>query len=211
MRLLLLGATGAVGAQVLQQALDSPDVSLIIAPTRRPLSEHAGKLLNPLIDFTQLESAAIQWPVNAVICTLGTTLKQAGSQAAFAAIDRDLPIAFARLALKHGATSFALNSSVGASARGSFYLRTKYQAEQIISQLGFTSVTLVRPSLIDTRRSQTRPAEQLGIWLCRLINPLLPAQYRSVTPRQIARALLTASLQASPGVQVIESRQLQNV
>jgi uncharacterized protein YbjT (DUF2867 family) len=59
-----------------------------------------------------------------VICTLGTTIKAAGSQAAFAAVDRDLPIQVAKLAKASGATRFALNSSLGANPVGNFYLRT---------------------------------------------------------------------------------------
>ncbi|HQR59397.1 MAG TPA: NAD(P)H-binding protein, partial [Azonexus sp.] len=132
MSLLLVGATGAVGQAVLRQALAEKRITRIVAPTRRPLE--AGfvgnpRLLNPVIDFARLPEEAAWWKVDAVVCTLGTTIKVAGSQAAFAAVDRDLPIAFARLAREAGATRYALNSSLGASARGSFYLRTKAEAE----------------------------------------------------------------------------------
>ena len=120
--LLLVGATGAVGQAVLRQALGEKRIAQIVVPTRRPLGgEFAGheKLLNPVIDFTRLPEVSAWWKVDAVVCTLGTTIKVAGSQAAFAAIDRDLPIAVARLAREAGATRCALNSSLGASARGS--------------------------------------------------------------------------------------------
>jgi len=206
--LLLVGATGAVGQAVLRQALAEKRITRIVAPTRRPLeAELAGmaRLLNPVIDFARLPEEAPWWRVDAVVCTLGTTIKVAGSQAAFAAVDRDLPIAFARLARRAGATRYALNSSLGASARGSFYLRTKAEAEQGIIDLGFASTTIVRPSLIDTERNEARPGEQVGLLFARALRPLIPRRYRAVSPEAIAAALLRGVLEGGQGVKIIES------
>ncbi len=210
--LLLVGATGAVGSEVLGQALADRRVGRIVAPTRRPLATaHAGahaKLLNPVVDFAALTGAEPWWPCDAVICTLGTTIRIAGSQAAFAQVDRDLPIRFGRLALAAGATAYALNSSLGASAKGNFYLRTKAEAEAGILALGFASVTLVRPSLIDAERSESRPGERAGILVARALRPLIPARYRAVTSAAIARALLDGALAAPPGTTIVESKDL---
>jgi uncharacterized protein YbjT (DUF2867 family) len=217
-KILLIGASGAVGQAVLAQALARNDVATITALTRKPLANapNSKQLRNLVIDFAQLdaddesapEATADFWACDAVICTLGTTIKIAGSQAAFAAVDRDLPIKVGRLAKAAGATRYALNSSLGASLKGNFYLRTKAQAEQGIIDLGFKSTTLVRPSLIDAPREQGRPAERLGIIAARSLRALIPARYRVVTPEQIARALLDGALTGAPGVSVVESDQL---
>ena len=204
-RLLLVGATGAVGRAVLEQALQRREIRRIIAPTRRPLSRHAVKLDNPVLDLTSLTGGEDFWACDAVICTLGTTIRAAGSQAAFARIDRDLPILIGRFTRAAGATRYALNSSLGASPTGNFYLRTKAEAERGIIDLGFASTTLVRPSLIDAERVQSRPAEHLGVLLARALKPVIPKQYRVVTPQQIAQALLHGALAGDPGVHVIES------
>ena len=206
--LLLVGATGAVGQAVLRQALAEKRITRIVAPTRRPLEAgFAGnpRLLNPVIDFARLPEEAVWWKVDAVVCTLGTTIKVAGSQAAFAAVDRDLPIAFARLAREAGATRYALNSSLGASARGSFYLRTKAEAEQGIIDLGFASTTIVRPSLIDTERQDARLGEQAGLLFAQVLRPLIPRRYRAVSPEAIAAALLRGVLDGRPGTTAVES------
>lgn len=206
--LLLVGATGAVGQAVLRQALAEKRITRIVAPTRRPLEAgfaSNARLLNPVIDFARLPEEAAWWKVDAVVCTLGTTIKVAGSQAAFAAVDRDLPMAFARLARRAGATRYALNSSLGASARGSFYLRTKAEAEQGIIDLGFASTTIVRPSLIDTERNEARPGEQVGLLFARALRPLIPRRYRAVSPEAIAAALLRGVLEGGQGVKIIES------
>ena len=206
--LLLVGATGAVGQAVLRQALSEERITRIVAPTRRPLQAAVAggeRLLNPVIDFARLPEEAAWWKVDAVVCSLGTTIKVAGSQAAFAAVDRDLPIAFARLAREAGATRYALNSSLGASARGSFYLRTKAEAEQGIIDLGFASTTIVRPSLIDTERQDARLGEQAGLLFAQVLRPLIPRRYRAVSPEAIAAALLRGVLDGRPGTTAVES------
>ena len=154
LRLLLVGATGAVGQQVLKQALLDERVSAVCAVTRRPLDAEKfpaePKLENIVVDFSALPDRPVWCGVNAVICTLGTTIKAAGSKAAFAAIDLELPVSIARKAKAAGATRFGLNSSLGANALSpNFYLRTKGDAEEQITSLGYSSLTIVRPSLID--------------------------------------------------------------
>ena len=207
LRLLLLGATGAVGREVLAQALADSRVGEVIAPTRRELAAHA-RLRNPITDFAQRDAAAPWWQADAVVCALGTTIKVAGSQAAFAAVDRDLVIDTARLARQAGATRLALNSSLGASGQGNFYLRTKAQAEEGVRALGYPSLTIVRPSLIAAERETVRPGEVAGLWVSRVLGPLVPRRYRPVAAARIASTLLEAALQGAPGEHVIESERL---
>lgn len=207
LRLLLLGATGAVGREVLAQALADHRVAQVTAPTRRPLAAHA-KLLNPVTDFAQPDAAAAWWQADAVVCALGTTIKVAGSQAAFAAVDRDLVIDTARWARQAGATRMALNTALGTSRKGNFYLRTKAEAEEGVRALGYPSLTIVRPSLIVAERAVVRPGELAGLWVSRVLGPLIPRRYRPVTAARIARALLEAALQGPPGEHIIESERL---
>jgi uncharacterized protein YbjT (DUF2867 family) len=206
---MIVGASGAVGRQVLAAALADARIDEVIAPTRRALPPHA-KLLNPVVDFANLPTDVAWWQVDAVVCALGTTIKAAGSQAAFAAVDRDLPIRVAELARNAGATRYALNSSLGASLTGNFYLCTKAQAEAGVRELDYPVFTIVRPSLIDAKREQSRPGEFIGIVVARALKPLIPLRYRAVKPEAIARALLEGVLSATPGEHVIESEQLHN-
>ena len=138
-QLLLVGATGLVGGHVLQQALADPAVVRVIAPTRRSLVPHP-KLLNPLVDFERLPDDADWWAVDAVVCTLGTTIRVAGSQAAFYKVDHDHPLAVARLARQHGAQAFAFNSALGADVASKvFYSRTKGETERDLQAVGYPS------------------------------------------------------------------------
>jgi uncharacterized protein YbjT (DUF2867 family) len=207
-RLLLFGATGLVGQQVLAQALADPSVAQVVAPTRRSLAPHP-KLLNPIVDFKALPQAD-WWAADAVVCCLGTTLKLAGSPAAFREVDHDHVLAAARLARAAGTPTFALNSSLGASAgSGNLYLRTKGETEEGLAALGFASLTFVRPSLLDGGpRPDSRPGEAVGLFLFRLARPLIPARYRAVRTDAVARVLLKAAQQAKPGRSCVENAEI---
>jgi uncharacterized protein YbjT (DUF2867 family) len=209
MKLMLVGASGMVGQRVLRQALANPAVSLLIAPTRKPLAPASG-LDNPIIDFEHLPADASWWKVDAVICTLGTTMAQAGTQATFRRVDHDYPLAVAKLARAAGATAFVLNSALGAAVDSRvFYNRVKGEVEAAIMGLGYPSLTLVRPSLLDGGpRPDSRPGERIGLCFARILRPLIPARYRAVATDAVARTLLAAALAQAPGVQVIESERI---
>jgi uncharacterized protein YbjT (DUF2867 family) len=203
--LLLVGATGLVGQAVLQRALGDPRVARIIAPTRRPLAPHP-RLDNPIVDFDRLPADAPWWRVDGAICTLGTTIRQAGSREAFRQVDHDYPLAVARLLRAHGTTAFALNSSMGANPEsGNFYLRTKGEVEVAIGACGFPSLTLVRPGLLGGRRAEFRLGERAALIALRVLGPLLPRRYRISPAGHVAAALLDAVIGAAPGRHVVES------
>ena len=207
-RLMLVGATGLVGGHVLQQALADPRVAQVVAPTRRPLPAHP-KLLNPVVDFRRLPAQADWWVVDALVCTLGTTLRQAGSQQAFYQVDHDAVLEVAYLARRHGARCMAFNSALGADAGSRvFYSRTKGETERDLQAVGFPSLTLVRPGLIGGARSEPRPLERLAVLLTDLLQPLLPRRWRVVPAESIAQHLLRAALVAQPGVHVLPSEVL---
>ena len=134
---MLVGATGLVGRSVLEQALADARVGRVVALTRRALPLHP-KLLNPLVDFERLPEEADWWAVDAVVCTLGTTIAKAGSQAAFYRVDHDHPLQVARFARQQGATAYALNSALGADpASRVFYSRTKGELERDLRALDY--------------------------------------------------------------------------
>ncbi len=119
------------------------------------------------------------------------------------------PLEVAYLARRHGARAFALNSALGADARSRvFYSRTKGEIERDLQAVGYPSLTLVRPGLIDGQRPQSRPLERLAVRVSRGLQPLLPRRYRVVPAERIAHHLLQAALAAAPGVHVLPSEAL---
>ncbi len=205
MRLLLVGATGLVGSHVLEQALADSRIEQLVAPTRRPLPQRP-KLEAHVVDFDRLPEDAPWWKADAVVCTLGTTIKTAGSRQAFRRVDHDYPLAVARLARRHGAESYVLNSAMGADASSVvFYNRVKGELEQALAGVGFSSLTYVRPGLIGGERRESRPGERLAVGVVSALGGLLPRRFRLNPAETIAKALLDAAARAAPGVHVVSS------
>lgn len=208
MKLLLAGASGLVGRHVLRLALDDARVTSIVAPVRRSLPDHP-KLLAPVIDFDNLPQAESWWQADAMICTLGTTMKQAKTREAFQRVDYAYPLAIARLAKEQGTVACVLNSAAGAdTASRFFYNRVKGELERDLALLGFDSLTLVRPGLIGGERDEVRTMEAMMMRVLRVAGPLLPKRMRLNPAENIARALLDAALHSPPGVHIVPAAAL---
>lgn len=207
-RLLLVGATGLVGRHVLTQALADPRVATVTAPVRRALPAHP-KLRAPQVDFDRLPEEADWWRADAVVCTLGTTIRAAGSQDAFRRVDYDYPIEVAHHAHAHGTPAFALNSAMGADAGSRiFYNRVKGELERDLAGIGFESLTCVRPGLIGGARDEFRLGERIAGVALGALGPLVPRRWRINPAPRIAAALLSAAIDAPPGVHVVGSERL---
>lgn len=208
MKLLLVGATGLVGSEVLRLALMDARVSRVVAPVRKALPAHP-KLDAPIVDFDRLPPGAPWWQADAVICTLGTTMKLAGTRQVFSRVDHDYPLAVARLALAAGTHTYALNSAAGANAASRFfYNRVKGELERDLEALGFRSLTHVRPGLIGGQRAVARAGEGAALRILRVLEPVLPRRWRINPAPRIASALLEAALAGAPGVHVVNPEQL---
>lgn len=205
MKLLIVGATGLVGSHVLRLALSDDRVDHVVAPSRRELPAHP-KLQAPLVDFEQLPEDAAWWQADALICTLGTTMAKAQSKPVFRRVDHDYPLAAGRHARQHGTPTYVLNSALGADVSSRFfYSQVKGELERDLEQLGFASLTHVRPGLIGGDRQEGRTGESLGVSVLSALGPLLPRKWRLNPAHKIAQALLDAAIHPSPGVHVITS------
>lgn len=209
MKLLLLGATGLVGSRVLALALASDAFSEVIAPTRMPLSPVAN-LVNPVAPrLDDLASLLQVYRPDTVICALGTTREKAGSEVAFRHVDYELPMAFGRAAHAAGVETFAIVTFAGASADSRFlYPRTKGEVERDIRAIGFRSLTICRPGLIDGKRNEVRRAEGAALRLAHLLAPILPKRFRVNPAGTIAAALLAAVTIAKPGCHWIHAEEM---
>lgn len=204
--LFIAGATGLIGQHALQLAIRDPQIKSIIAPTRRRLAAHP-KLENRLVDFEALEDLPIDfWQADAAICTLGTTRKKAGSAKRFREIDFDIPAKIATELRKTNCKHFLLVSSLGANpASKNLYQRVKGELEETVIQLGFPSITILRPSLLGGNRDESRPSEYFAKTIFKLLNPLVPKKYRLIEPELIAHSLIERAKQTCPRLEIIES------
>ena len=203
---LLAGASGLTGEHLLDRLLNEPTVERVLAPSRQPLAEHP-RLHNPVGALASL-LPGLRGPLNTAFCCLGTTIKQAGSQEAFRAVDHDLVLAVGQRALELGARHFLVVSALGADHQAStFYNRVKGEMEEALRAQGWPQLTLARPSLLLGNRREFRLGERLAAPLMRL----LPGKYQGIQASVLARALWRLALEEQDGVRVIESDQLRKL
>lgn len=208
--MLLAGGSGLVGRELLQILLADPSVSVVHALGRRELPLHHSALIQHRVDFAALPSLP---RVQEVYVALGTTIKVAGSQAAFRAVDFDAVVAVAKAAKAAGATRLGVVSAMGADARSRvFYNRVKGEMEQALSRLGFETLVFARPSLlVGDREALGQPAragEAIGLTVSRWLAPLIPANLRPIAAAAVARALVRA-VRETTGQRVLLSGQMQ--
>jgi len=203
---LLAGATGLTGEHLLDRLLNEPTITRVLAPSRRPLAEHP-HLDNPVGEPAELLQR-LEGPVDIAFCCLGTTIKKAGSEQAFRAVDLDLVVAFAKRARELGARHLIVISALGADAKSSiFYNRVKGEMEAVLKAQDWPQLTLCRPSLLLGDRVEPRLAEQLAGPLSKLI----PGKYHGIEACQLARAMWRLALEEQDGVRVVESDELRKL
>ena len=212
---LIAGATGLVGKELLALLLaDSACRAVYSLVRKRSALQHA-KLSQHVVDFASLEHNPPALPkIDEVYICLGTTIKAAGSQAAFKAVDFDAVVAVASVGIARGATKLGVISAMGASSSSSvFYSRIKGEMEEAVAKLGFESITIARPSFLAGNREAlqqtSRPGEKIALAAMRWFNPIIPANYRSVEAADVANTLLSHVRAGKMGQTVLQSGQLQ--
>lgn len=206
MKAAVAGGTGLVGGHLLDELAwhRTPTVAFgRRAGPPRPALEWR------VTDLAALGPDDIPAGTDAAFCCLGTTLKAAGSREAFRAVDHGLVLAFARACRAAGVPQLHVVSAMGSSpASPFFYSRVKGEAERDLRALGFPTLVLYRPSLIDGERGERRPGEGAALAFGRALRPLLPGNARPVHAKAIARAMLLGARAAPPGTTVLLSKQV---
>src|SRR5437764_7790779 len=211
---LLVGATGLVGRECLRLLLADGGFGRIVVVTRRPLSPdvRSPKLETHVVDFDHLNEYDELFSVDAIICTLGTTIRQAGSRTRFRTVDYEYPLAFGRLGRRHGCAHFLVVSALGASTKSRyFYNRVKGDLEEALRILAYPRLTIVRPSLLLGPRAELRLGEEVAKRVTRWLGPLVPRAFKPVEARVVATALVRAAREKGTGVRVIESGELAEI
>lgn len=211
MKAVLIGATGAVGKDLLQALLEDARYTEVVAFARRALGVQHEKLREHTIDF----DAPATWQElvkgDVLFSTLGTSLKQAGSKEAQRHIDYDYQLAFAKAARANGVKSLVLLSSIGADSKSSiFYLRLKGELDDAVQGLGFDSLTIVRPpSLI--RAKSKRFGETASVKLLQAVNAIgLAKRLAPMETVVVARSMAALGADSASGTRIIEGQDVRD-
>jgi uncharacterized protein YbjT (DUF2867 family) len=208
----LVGSTGLIG-KALQSKL-AAKYDKLWAISRKPMGELPTNTENIVLDFDSDWQKLSLPGCDAFFCALGTTIKAAGSQAAFRKVDFDYVVNSAKAARRAGATKMAVVSALGASSNSSvFYNQTKGDMEETLKSLGFSQLLIVRPSFLSGNREvlgqASRPGEAIALAFTSVLNPLIPKKYRSISADAVASCMVEELDSMPSSLEVIESDQLQ--
>ena len=196
MKAIIIGATGLVGNLILKELLSDNDFSEVRIFVRKPtgiINPKLKEIITPMTDINTL-SSEIQGDI--LFNALGTTIKKAGSQEEQQRIDRDLPVAFAKIASENGVKIMLNVSSVGANLNGGFYLKTKAEMENGTGKFFPQSVFHFRPGFLVGDRKEFRLVEKIASGVMKVIDPILTGssqKYRSMPVDKLAKAMVSLS------------------
>lgn len=203
-RVVVAGATGLVGGECVRAMLADPSFEVVALVRRAGALPSAPRRRVAVVDYERLDESAgtVLDGADAIVCALGTTIRVAGSQAAFRRVDHDLPVELARLGRTAGVAHFGLVSAVGADVSSKvFYNRVKGEVERDVGALGYPSLAIARPSLLLGDRAEVRPVERL----MSLAGVLAPVAWRPVPAESVAAALVRRAAERRPGLEVIDN------
>lgn len=208
---LIAGATGLTGAYVLDLLLKDSYYANVIAVTRKPLDKTDARLRNVVVDFDKLDKWADELKADDVFCCLGTTIRQAGSQAAFRKVDYAYPLELARVTREQGAGQFLIVTALGADKSSSiFYNRVKGEVEEAIGETGFPGYHIFQPGMLLGDRKDDRAGESAGKWLLKAFDFLIPKKYKAIEGIRVARGMVQVAKQNVRGRVVHSSGELQD-
>lgn len=211
----MAGASGLVGGHCLRRLLATGLHEHVVAFVRGPLNVVHKRLEQRTIDYERLGRMSAFPRGQDVFCCLGTTLKKAGSEAAFLKVDYEYVVRLAETSLRTGADHFYLVSAVGADPKSRvFYSRVKGEAEDSVAKLGFAGLHIFRPSFLVGHRPNKRLGEEFGIAAARLFSIALvgPARkYRPIKADTVACAMVYVARERPAGAHVYAADEMEGL
>ncbi len=187
----------------------------VVVLVRRPLSITHHKLVQHVVNFSELETLGECLSADDVYCCLGTTIKNAGTQEAFRKVDFDDTVRIAALVQHCGVNQFLIVTSLGADPHSRlFYNRVKGEVEEAIRKISFTTINIFRPSLLLGERTEHRTGEKAGAFIMSGLKYVLTGplrKYRAIQARDVAKAMVQVAQKNLKGVNIFESRQIQEI
>ena len=209
MKALVIGATGAVGKDLVEQLLKDDTFDRVDIFVRREVKIPSAKLVSHIVDFDHIETWASLLSGDVLFSCLGTTIKAAGSQDAQWNVDYTYQFEAAKAAGAGGARKLVLVSSVGANAKSKiFYARMKGQLDEDVAKLGFPGCFILRPpSLI--RKGSDRFGEKAGVAILKGLNAIgLLRSWKPMPTEEVAAAMIRLAESESEGLHIFESQEI---
>ena len=212
---LIIGSTGLIGSHLLDLLLESQEYEKVITFVKRDSGIQHPKLKQHIIDFDKPETYKELVVGDDFFCSIGTTIKKAGSQDAFRKVDFEYPKQFASLAQQNKVKQFLIITSLGADANSSnFYLKTKGEIQDFLKNCAFESISILQPSLLLGNRTEFRLGEKMGVYFMKLFSFLFIGnlkKYKAIQSEAVAKAMFIVAQKNYKGFQIMESDSIQEI
>lgn len=194
---IILGATGLTGSHLLQLLMEDDQYKRIKVFTRRSLSLSHPKIEEHVIDLLNLSDYAQYFQADVVFCCIGTTKAKTPDKEDYRAIDYGIPVDAAKLCRQNNISQFIVISALGANADSKIlYNKLKGEMERDVMAQQIEQTYLLRPSLIVGNRKEKRWGEDLSKQVMKLLGFLIPAHYKMIEAKTLARGMIQLSHQA---------------
>ncbi len=206
---IVAGATGLIGRELVQKLIASDEYRVIYLISRRESGLRHPKIKEVLTGFDLISQLNIAETIDDAFCTLGTTMKQAGSREQFKKVDYQYVLAFADFTKRLGVSKFLVISSMGADPKsGVFYNMVKGMTEEALKEMGFKNLVILRPSLLLGKRSESRFSEKIFGFIMKALNFLISDNYKAIPGEKVAAFMVKMARTSIDSVSIIKSGEI---
>jgi uncharacterized protein YbjT (DUF2867 family) len=212
MNALILGASGLVGHELLELLIMDPRFEKIDLLSRRELDLREITVTNHVVDLDNLTDLPLHHTIDVVFIAFGTTIKKAGTKTKQWEVDVDIPTNVMRMCKTRGIKKCVLISSLGVSKNSPlFYSRMKAQLDENARQMGFETLVIVKPSVLDGPRLERRPGERMALAVGHVFGLTgLFNTYRPVDAIDVAKAMIQGIIELPSGATEIRSGEIRS-
>jgi uncharacterized protein YbjT (DUF2867 family) len=180
---LLFGASGLVGSHLLNQLISNNNYSKIKLFVRTAIDLNDPKIEIIQTDFNNLENHREDIKGDDCFFCIGTTKKNSPDKNEYKRVELEVPKQIAQIAKSNFVNSFVFVSSGYADPKSSGdYLKFKGEVEEELKKLNFLKLGIMRPSFLLGDRKEKRVGEKIGIFIFKLISPLLLGPLKKMKP-----------------------------
>tara|TARA_B100001142_G_scaffold13018_1_gene12259 strand:+ start:28 stop:684 length:657 start_codon:yes stop_codon:yes gene_type:complete len=194
---LLFGASGLVGGHLLNQLIQNNIYSKIKIFVRSELEINDSKVEIIKIDFDNLQNHKEDIKGDDCFFCIGTTKKNSPDKNKYRRVELEIPKEIAQIAKSNLVNSFIFVSALYANPKSSGnYVRFKGLVEEELKRLNFTKLVLMRPSFLLGNRKEKRAGEKIGIFVFKLLSPLLLGPLKKMKPihsKIVAKVMIRAA------------------
>jgi len=211
---LLFGSSGLVGGHLLNQLIKDINYSKIRLFVRSVPENSDPKVEIIKTDFSNLQNHKEDIKGDDCFVCIGTTKKNAPDKDEYKRVELDIPKEIAKIAKSNLVNSFIFVSALYANPKSSGdYVRFKGLVEEELKELNFSKLGIMRPSFLIGNRKEKRASETIGIFVFRLLSPLLLGPLKKMKPIHseiVARAMI-AVIQNDIQQTIFESNEISEI